>query len=375
MRVLIFEPKLTGHHLEYLHHLYNGAIVRPKNEYFFAVPSKAWQQIKNKCQWKEAHNIQWIMLDDNECKRAETGSLLAMCYRLSVFIKRTSLFVNADEILLIDLAEVIPILPLILPRRIKLSGIIYNIYLRSPKRKLRKWLDEFRYSIMAHNLSMGKIFILNDSKSTDRLNQIYHTNKFTYLPDPVPEINQLKFIDIRDNFNIPPNVKVFLHFGAMDERKGTLLILRALCAMTRIEHSTNYFIFAGCVKSDIHDEFYSLVEKARNVGANIMIKDEFCSFDYINSLCHNADCILIPYLSTGHSSGVIGYAAVHNTPVIGPSKGLIGELIINNDLGQTINSITPSTIRDSILQFKPYILKTPYATYNTLKSFIYTLLN
>lgn len=68
MRYLIFDPTLSGHHLEYIHHIYLGAIQRPEFEYVFAVPEDEWQQVKDNQEWPPANNISLVMLDDHLCK-------------------------------------------------------------------------------------------------------------------------------------------------------------------------------------------------------------------------------------------------------------------------------------------------------------------
>ena len=128
MSTLIFDNTLTGHHLEYINHIYQGAL-KSTGEYVFAVPGKEWRRIKDKLDWPPTKNIRMVMLDDDECHKVTTGSLLSRCIKISRFIRRIALQEKVDKIKLISLAETIPVLPLILPSRIKLSGIIYKIYL------------------------------------------------------------------------------------------------------------------------------------------------------------------------------------------------------------------------------------------------------
>ena len=373
MRVLIFEPSLAGHHLEYLHHIYEGASERPDNEFIFAVPCQEWVKMKDKCTWPESKNISFTMLDDSDCQNLGRGSMLAQTWRLSRYVRRIVFQCNADCVFMISLAGAIPFLPLMLPSRIKLSGIIYKIYLRESKGWISQFIDKIRYSIMAHNNSVNNVFILNDPNSTQILNKTYHTNRFVTLPDPIPKVDVARLVDLRSELCIEPESDVFLHFGAMEERKGTLEILRALCIMNKNTLAEKTFIFAGCVGSSIKEVFYCLVEKARRAGANIIVKDEFCSFDYLHSLCKIANCILIPYLFTSLSSGALGYSALHETPVIGPRNGLIGELIENNGLGLTIETIDPEHIAEILTDFVRYEIKSQYVKQNSIENFIRTV--
>lgn len=370
MRILIFEPLLIGHHLEYLHHLYLGAVNKTNDTFVIAVPKKEWEEKKKNYIWPNSDNIEWLYLNDDECKYANQGNLIAQSLRLSRFIRRIAIHENVQSVFLIKLASVIPFLPLILPHNISISGIIYKIYLRSNRTGIRKWLDVMRYKIMAHHCNMGKVFILNDPHSTEKLNRLYFTDRFVTLADPVPDIEALKLTDLRKDFGITKDSYVFLHFGAMEERKGTLQILEAVSLISENKLKNMHFIFAGCVGDGIKEQFYSSVNKLKSRGVNIIVIDKFCSYETINSLCMTSDCILIPYLFTDLSSGALGYASVHKKPVIGPASGLIGELIHDNNMGTTLNNITPMTLSQAIAEFRKHAISCKYAQMNSTESFI-----
>ena len=53
---LIHTPIISGHQLEYLHHLYLGALERPSDKFFFVVPSR-FTVDSAKLDWPEAVNI------------------------------------------------------------------------------------------------------------------------------------------------------------------------------------------------------------------------------------------------------------------------------------------------------------------------------
>ncbi|MDE5758524.1 MAG: glycosyltransferase, partial [Allobaculum sp.] len=276
-----------------------------------------------------------------------------------------------DRIKPISLVDVIPFLRFLLPKPIKLSGIIYKIYLRAPKTGIRNLIDRFRYTVMAKSGSMGKVFILNDPQSAERLNQIYNSDRFMTLADPVPEVKG-EVYDLRPKLGIPQESNVYLHFGAMDERKGTLEILHALNLMTPQELDGRTFIFAGRVNKSIKDHFCRLVDMLRKQGASIIVRDEFCTYEFLHSLCNTSDYILMPYILTDLSSGVLGYAATYGKPVIGPDSGLIGELITDNGLGLAID-ISPESLKEAILCPQIYSSESgarKYIARNTRERFI-----
>ena len=129
---------------------------------------------------------------------------------------------------------------------------------------------------------------------------------------------------------------MFIHFGALAERKGTIQIIDSLQFLSKEECERYVFVFAGRVFPDIKEAFYAGVAKYQS-SVCIHVKDEFCSFEYLAALCDACDAILMPYLETAQSSGVIGYAAQFGKPVIAPDEGLVGKLVQNYQLGITCN--------------------------------------
>lgn len=376
MRRLIFDTSLTGHHLEYIHYLYCGALQDRDNEYIFLLPSRAFQEVKNQFCWRtDDSHISFELFDDKVVNRITLGNQLLICYRTSQFLKLWIKKLRIDEVLLIFLAPTIPFLPLFLSRKIKITGIIYDIYLRRETISIsQKILSQIRYFIMAKYRNI-RALILNDFSSTLTLNRLYNTANFETIPDPVPEVDIKKLKDLRILYNIPANQIVYLHFGAMTERKGTLDLLSALLLLPSESLQNKTFIFAGKVGKDIKERFYNLLNQIQSKGISIKVFDEFCSYDLLNNLCHTANCIIIPYKLTSLSSGALGYAAVHGIPVIGPSKGLIGDLINQFGLGSTIDEINPHAISKIIANFVPNQINSEYSTENTKENFISCFLN
>lgn len=40
MIILIFDSEISGHHLEYIHHLHDAAVIDTQNQYIFIVNNK-----------------------------------------------------------------------------------------------------------------------------------------------------------------------------------------------------------------------------------------------------------------------------------------------------------------------------------------------
>ena len=123
-----------------------------------------------------------------------------------------------------------------------------------------------------------------------------------------------------------------MQFRGLDGRKGTIDILKSIIASKKGELKDSCFVFAGRINKNTLNDFYDLLSVAKE-KTRILVFDQFCSYDFLWNLCYSCDVILMPYHLTSLSSGILGYAAVFNKPVIGPDNGLIGNLIKKYELG------------------------------------------
>ena len=214
---------------------------------------------------------------------------------------------------------------------------------------------------------------MNDHDSAETFNKLYHTDKFQFLPDPVPSVDRSKVHDIRKELNIPQDKKVFLHFGGLSDRKGTLDILDAIGLCSKEDLADKTFIFAGHQSKNLEPLFSARYNFVKD-KAQILVFNEFCSYDFLYNLCYTCDVILMPYHLTDLSSGVLGYASVFNKPVVGPSDGLIGRLIRQYNFGLALDEISAksliSTFSESISCYS-----TGYSKINDVSGFIDTILS
>ena len=81
----------------------------------------------------------------------------------------------------------------------------------------------------------------------------------------------------------------------------------------------------------------------------------------------------MPYKITKLSSGVLGYAAVFKKPVIGPSDGLIGNLIKRNGLGMCLPYVSKDYIKKEFGK-RLQAFETKYVEKNDVSEFIRIIL-
>lgn len=345
-KYLIFDDQLSGHHLEYIHHLHEGACDQKDSDFIFAVP-KSFQELKNKLIWKKSDNVHYHFLSNERVKIG--GNLLMQSYRKSKIVKKIALHYAVDEVFFVSLMSFLPAIALILPKNIKISGIIYLIYLYRWKHSslAQKIVDSLKYLFLSNRDNIKCVFILNDKSAPVYLNKKFNASKFTYLPDPFQPIEENNLQNIRERYKIPKENIVYLHFGGLSARKGTLKILDALELIDEDKLKGKSFIFAGKIYDDIKDEFY---KKYKNLHDKVQILcfDEFCEYSFLGSLCLSSDFILLPYSNTAQSSGIIGYGAQFNIPVVVPNSGLLGKLVKRYKLGYSTDISSSDKIADFI---------------------------
>lgn len=348
MRVLLFDFSVAGHHLEYIHHLYQFFSQDLDDEFYFVLPAN-FNDEKSIYEWNNAPNIHILAIDDNELVTTNSGGSLHNSYKRVKLLRRYVKDLCPDRVFLIVLMAFMPFLFFMLPKGVKVSGIIYKIYLYRWKSSslLKKCIDVINYVLIAKSATLAKVFILNDRSSASYLNRKYHTTKFVFLTDPFNDIGY-RGKDVRSEYGISPEDVVYLHFGGLSKRKGTIDILSAIKKLSIKQTEKMTFVFAGIPQKGIRSEYNSIISALKMQGRKIVSIDEYCSNELLNDLCASSNYILCPYKETDLSSGVLAYAAFYQKPVIGPQSGLIGKLIRRYHLGMMLPIISPLSLSQAI---------------------------
>ncbi len=344
-KILIFEPYLSGHRLEYIHHLHEEAAKTPDSHYYFAL-SDRFADRKKDYLWSEADNITFLYIDNRDILSLSGKRKIQRIAGLVGIASKLSKQYGVNETFFITLAEYMPWLPLFFRSRASVSGILYSIYLYDWKSK--GFISRTREALTTLSVvpfrKYKHVFLLNDPVAGIYLNKRYNTQKFHYLPDPYMPLEETAAPDSEEEaFYAEDGKKIFLHFGSMSLRKGTLNILQAIGLLSPQELKDCRFVFAGKVNGDIKEVFYTLTEALKN-RAPIHVFDAFCSPSFLASLCEACSVILAPYYNTSFSSGIIGYAANYRKPVAVPHEKLLGKLVRRYRLGYLLKDNSPQSI-------------------------------
>lgn len=345
-KILIFTHSASGHHPEYLHHLYMGILERADLKAVIVVPEYFLER-QTLFEWPICERISFDLIPNEQVSWGD-GKWYKRNLRFAKLVRRYALKHQPDEVFMLDPMMCMPYLAFMMPHSIKISGILYGIYMYrwaelSWPRRLAELLWHW---LLAKRNCFKNIFVLNDANSAEHFNKSYHTSHFQFLPDPVLLLPPHKE-ELRAKYKISPKRKLLFHFGSFGKKKGTLEILKSALALPKEEQKSYCFVFAGCVQDAIKEEFYRLKAEVEKTDLQCLVFDEFCAYQFIGDWCRACDAILVPYLMAYNSSGCIGYAAQCDKPVIGPSYGLLGRLIKEYKLGLVLDKITPDTLTNA----------------------------
>ena len=370
---LFFDPTVKGHIIEYLHHTY--VHIKNSDDKYIYVVSPLFKERYKSLEWPKRDNVKIIYMTEYEEEICTQHNRIKAAWHTTRIINKYVKQEKATHVFLNYLITAMPFILFKLPSYCKVSGIIYRNYLNKQysKYNYRFFIDKLLYLFMGNCHKIGTVLLLNDPHGEVLLNSNLHTNKFKSIVDPINKIDFTKLKDLRKELRIPADNRIFLQFGSIDKRKNSLTILDAALGMSDDELSDITLIFAGMLKSEIRDEFYKKVNILKK-RTQVIVIEGFLSFEYLFSLCKTADCLLVCYTNIEQSCGTIGYASVFGVPVIGPSKGLLGKLIRDNELGITLNCITAENIRKAMLRPQLPIPSRKYAETNTVEKFAQTVI-
>ncbi len=356
MKTLIFESEITGHHSEYIDHLvkYISSDSRQDEKYYFIVHPK-FKTIFPKIVEisKKTLQIEFIEIEKEDHQNIINGPLIIKSLKSYNVLRKYAQRYHADRVLLMHLNIFQFALACYRPKFV-LSGILFKQFYRLEKRTLSQKLTYFRKYLItwmyAKNRKIENVFVLNDENSCFNLNKKLKTSIFTPLPDPVPNLLPEQGYSIREHHQIDKTKTILLHFGSLSIRKGTFEILDAIMLLNESILNKLSFLFIGRtdIDTDTHIKFQISKIKEQFPDIKIGYRNEFIKDTIMKSYFNQCDYLLTPYKNTEASSGIIGHAIASGKPVIAIKKGLLGELVKENNSGILIEDSSSKEIASAI---------------------------
>ncbi len=353
MNILVYDLYISGHHPEFLLHLLKQIVSDEsnKNIYYFLINSKIRENFPDIFEMCiRSKRIVLISPTDEETCKALTGRMIKQSFSQLRLAQKYAELYHAKKILFMHI-NILQFGICFTRPKIDMAGILLGQFTRqafqTTKDKLR-YIRRFALTwILTKNRRLKDVYILNDVKSCESLNIKFNTSIFKNLPDPIPDMSISEKIDIRRNFEIPADNLIFLHFGVLDRRKGTLDIIEALQMISKAKQRFVTVIIAGKPSSeDINTQIKEQIGILRK-GASfcqVVYIEHYVSNDFKNNLFEQCDIVLMPYKNVEASSGVLGQAIASNKNVILPNYGLLKDLATNAGTGYFLKDDNINTL-------------------------------
>lgn len=237
----------------------------------------------------------------------------------------------------------------------EISGIWFRPHCRSlPEHntikdvlKHKLWMIQKEVLIKSalRNRNLQKVFVLNDKKVVDQMNDRCH-QRFFYLPDPVFDYPYDKNFSIRKAYDIEEGRVIFLLFGYIDERKNVQNIIRALNLLDEKDAARICLLIIGKFAPGFREILTGEFKPGK--AYQVVMNDQFVSDSEMESVFEQCDVSLRMNVNFFGSSGIIGTAAKYNKPSIVSDFGIVAELTEQYKLGELVDPYDVSEVKEMI---------------------------
>ncbi|RXG20448.1 glycosyltransferase [Leeuwenhoekiella aequorea] len=357
MKVLFFDIQSTGHHSEYIDHIATYLQTnKPKGLFIFVVNTNFYSDfsfIVDKT--KDLNNVFWKYVEGESLKKIFRSNLIRRSFlEYSLMMKYAKKY-NVDEIIALYF-NTLQISCILKRDKYRIKGILFQQFsamdISGVKNNLKYFRKKITTLLYLKNSRIKSIFILNDAKSVKSLNTSFNTHIFKTLPDPIPKINISGHIKFDDFYKgISKEKLIYLHFGGLSDRKGTLECIEACSLLpSALQNKICLLIVGKSSSEEFGLKISETIEKAKKLcDVQILWYKDFVTNEMMKITFNAAHIVLMTNKNTEASSGILGHAVASNRKIIALDSGLIKRLVENYRIGFLISDITPNEIANAII--------------------------
>jgi glycosyltransferase involved in cell wall biosynthesis len=230
----------------------------------------------------------------------------------------------------------------------------FTNYQPSWRKNIQHWREKVTVNQILRRSQLHKLLCL-DPFAVKSL----PSSKMMHLADPVrsrpPVLGDLSIFQAK--LGIEQHRRVFLLFGALDERKGIYQLLEAIELLPPKLTQNFCLLIVGKTNTNEQTRIQPKISTLRQTHpVQILEFYDFVPENEVPQYFQSADVILATYQRHVGMSGILLLAAAAGKPVLSSSYGLMGELVMHHRLGLAVDSMVPKEIAKALSQ---YTLETP----------------
>ena len=343
MHILIFEPRLEGHHLSWLRYIAED-FLSSGHRLTLAIDGR--DQAVERYQKHLGDLLNQVSVNSiyDSDRRIKGGSKLAALNRCFVQSQADQAFVNnlddiASSMLRRASVGVLPPRPL----KGKLSGVYFRPrFLANPLWPVGNILKRIGFSRLAKRGWFHRVCLVDEY-----LYEKHHGGNsrtgLTFLPDTWSGTFSMSKTQARACLGIQPDKLVLLHYGIGTRRKGLHLVIRAMLPSTRPERW--HLLYAGQLSDD-----KEIADGMRNLSqrGDATVFNRYVSKAEEHACFAASDIVLLPYVGHFGSSGVLALSAAAGKMVVASDEGLIARRVRKKGLGICFASGNTQALKNAL---------------------------
>lgn len=365
--LLLFEPDVRGHAPEWIEHLLDR-LVRFGHALTVsvAVPSSLATELSGWTRRRGSARVRMLPLSPLETALCNSPRLaisgLARWWTMRARLRQT----RADHGVFLCLDHLsLPFGMGLKVGKADVSGVLFRPSVHyppdphhapTPGERMRDLHKAVLYPLMLRNPAIRAVWSLDPYFPAFAAKRYRHGHKVRPAPDPAYPFQKAAGTwqggdDAVPARLVPPGRTLFLIFGVLSERKGTLALVDALRRMEPRYAGSIAVMAAGTVDPAIESRLKQALSELHETRPEIWMRFDNRRLTMGEIAVHiaGADVVLAPYQRFVGSSGVMLWAAGAGKPIITQSYGLLGRLTRDFRLGVDIDTSDPSEIASAMV--------------------------
>lgn len=346
MHLLIFEPRLGGHHLAWLGYITEDFLSHGFNLTLAVdLRGEAREVIMGHLgDVSSAINLISAYDENGSYRDGSKTAAMVACFAAS----------GADEIFMTNFDEIASAtlrkaaLGMLPPKALmgKINGIYFRPrFMASPHWPPNNIVKAVGFKRLCRGQWLKNIFLLDEYLISKVRYNWPGGPRFHFLPDVWQGSFRRDKESARRRLGIPAEKFVFLNYGIGTRRKGLHLIIRALLQDSL--PGSAFLLCAGQIAED--KELRAGVAALEKKGLAKVLNRYVSSME--EELCFAAcDTVLLPYVRHFGSSGVLSRAAAAGKMVIASDEGLVARRVREHNLGLLFQSESVELLRKAMGQ-------------------------
>jgi len=356
MKVILFDLRTSGHHIEYVKYLARCMIEKGDKVYFFTASKD--ENIERLPLKNGKFEVIYAKEEEAPYKPSETG-FWRRNFNMYLSLRKCFRFAKDNEVQIIHLMYLEwNELSLLLSQLLTnydlppIFGTMVAPYFNLGKGE-RSIIKGLYYSL--NNVTMKEMLKWNwlegvftmSRKNRDMLLSrwgVVGKKKVIAVPDPVEGIGvQVSQSKARQKLGLARGNTIFLFFGELRWEKGPDILLEAAKGMDLRKGNVSV-VLAG-TPNDIDEESVERYRKSLPGDVEIITKLDFISDEQVPYYYLSSDVVVLPYRKTYKgTSGVLQRAISAMRPVIASNVGQIGEIVRSNGFGVNVEPEDPDSL-------------------------------